>query len=373
MSAVTYLLAKRQPSPALLFEKARGFEQDPLGVRMLWNILGPSLKRTALSLEEPADTPTVELIRRVKEKFKTRIKPREVSRERGADLRAHDHRQGHRSDASADSAALAARRRAVCGHRRRGDHARSRQRLSQRRHLPHDGAGQAAGRALSLAGQGRASAHHPVVAEGRADPGGGGVGHRPAVHARRVAEISEGHLRVRVRRGRQRASRSPSCGEPPRICCCRPTPRSSSRAIIPPDSVKAGRTVRRVHRLLRPAGGTGAARRDHGAALPVESDSHQRADGRLPVVRAERVLCGAARGAHLGRPREAWRAQHPGRVLAPGRRRRLRHDGRQPRTAVSRAMRRRCSRSRRRCPAAPTSPSGSSRSTRTSIRPTSTR
>src|SRR5688500_11761559 len=80
MSAVTYLLAKRQPSPALLFEKASGFERDPLGVRMLWNILGPSLKRTALSLEEPADTPTVELIRRVKEKFKTRIKPREVSR-----------------------------------------------------------------------------------------------------------------------------------------------------------------------------------------------------------------------------------------------------------------------------------------------------
>src|SRR5689334_24776094 len=81
MSAVTYLLAKRQPSPALLFEKARGFEQNPLGVRLLWNILGPSLKRTALSLEEPADTPTVELIRRVKDKFKNRIQPREVSRQ----------------------------------------------------------------------------------------------------------------------------------------------------------------------------------------------------------------------------------------------------------------------------------------------------
>jgi UbiD family decarboxylase len=64
MSAVTYLLAKRQPSPAVLFEKAR-VERDPIGVRLLWNILGPSLKRTALSLEEPADTPTVELSRRV--------------------------------------------------------------------------------------------------------------------------------------------------------------------------------------------------------------------------------------------------------------------------------------------------------------------
>jgi UbiD family decarboxylase len=80
MSAVTYLLAKKQPSPAVLFERAGRSDTNALGVRLLWNILGPSLKRTALSLEEPPDTPTVELIRRVKEKFKTRIPPREVSR-----------------------------------------------------------------------------------------------------------------------------------------------------------------------------------------------------------------------------------------------------------------------------------------------------
>ena len=80
MSAVTYLLAKRRPSPAVLFERARGFEHDPLRTRLLWNILGPSLRRTAISLEEPVDTPTVELIRRVKDKFRTRIPPREVDR-----------------------------------------------------------------------------------------------------------------------------------------------------------------------------------------------------------------------------------------------------------------------------------------------------
>ena len=80
MSAVTYLLAKKQPSPAVLFERAGLSDTNALGMRLLWNILGPSLKRTALSLEEPPDTPTVELIRRVKEKFKTRIPPREVSR-----------------------------------------------------------------------------------------------------------------------------------------------------------------------------------------------------------------------------------------------------------------------------------------------------
>ncbi len=80
MSAVTYLLAKRQPSPAVLFEQPAPAEANGIGARMLWNILGPSLRRTALSLEEPPDTPTVELIRRVKEKFKTRIPPREVQR-----------------------------------------------------------------------------------------------------------------------------------------------------------------------------------------------------------------------------------------------------------------------------------------------------
>ena len=80
MSAVTYLLAKKQPSPAVLFDQAGSGERNDLGAKLLWNILGPSLRRTALSLEEPPDTPTVELIRRVKEKFKTRIPPREVAR-----------------------------------------------------------------------------------------------------------------------------------------------------------------------------------------------------------------------------------------------------------------------------------------------------
>ena len=37
------------------------------------------MKRVALTLEEPADTPTVELIRRTKDKLKRRLPPREVS------------------------------------------------------------------------------------------------------------------------------------------------------------------------------------------------------------------------------------------------------------------------------------------------------
>jgi UbiD family decarboxylase len=78
MSAISYLVAKQQPSPAVLFERARGFDKSPIGAKLLWNILGPSVKRVALTLEEPANTPTVELIRRVMGKLKLRLPPREV-------------------------------------------------------------------------------------------------------------------------------------------------------------------------------------------------------------------------------------------------------------------------------------------------------
>lgn len=79
MSAIGYLLAKQNPSPAVLFESVKGYESSPYRARLLWNILGPSLRRIALTLEEPPDTPTLELIRRVKDKCKNRTAPREVS------------------------------------------------------------------------------------------------------------------------------------------------------------------------------------------------------------------------------------------------------------------------------------------------------
>ncbi len=78
MSAITYLVAKQNPSPAILFDNPKGYEDSPIGARMLWNILGPSSKRIALTIEEPPETPTLELIRRLKEKMKDRIPPREV-------------------------------------------------------------------------------------------------------------------------------------------------------------------------------------------------------------------------------------------------------------------------------------------------------
>lgn len=79
MSAIAYLVAKQQPSPTILFEKVKGYEKSPIGASLLWNILGPSLKRIALTLEESPETATVDLIRRVKEKLGQRTPPREVA------------------------------------------------------------------------------------------------------------------------------------------------------------------------------------------------------------------------------------------------------------------------------------------------------
>lgn len=79
MSAIGYLVAKQKPSPAILFDNIKGYEKSPYKARSLWNILGPSIPRIALTMEESPDTPTVELIKRVKDKLKNRMAPREVA------------------------------------------------------------------------------------------------------------------------------------------------------------------------------------------------------------------------------------------------------------------------------------------------------
>ena len=79
MSAIGYLVAKQKPSPAILFDNIKGYEKSPYKARSLWNILGPSIPRIALTMEEPPDTPTVELIQRVKDKLKNRMAPREIA------------------------------------------------------------------------------------------------------------------------------------------------------------------------------------------------------------------------------------------------------------------------------------------------------
>jgi hypothetical protein len=78
-----------------------------------------------------------------------------------------------------------------------------------------------------------------------------------------------------------------------------------------------GGPVRRVHRLLRAAFGRHALHAGRARALSRQPDTDLRADGRWRSERSRSVLGGTALGRHLGRPAEARRARHPGRVVDP--------------------------------------------------------
>jgi UbiD family decarboxylase len=77
LAAITYMAAKKQGSPALLFEKIKGY---PEGFRILTNILGTSLSRIALSLGLPLNLSTLDMISRTKEIYKNRIPPQVVNK-----------------------------------------------------------------------------------------------------------------------------------------------------------------------------------------------------------------------------------------------------------------------------------------------------
>jgi UbiD family decarboxylase len=77
MGALTYMVGKRPGSPALLFEKPGG----SVGYRSLWNLLGNSTGRIALTLGEPADSSRLGLIKALRAKLRRRIPPVEVDAE----------------------------------------------------------------------------------------------------------------------------------------------------------------------------------------------------------------------------------------------------------------------------------------------------
>lgn len=77
MSAITYLAARQPASPAVLFDSA----SSPLGFRHLWNLFGPSVARTAITLEASPSLPALALIRQTKEKLKQGIAPHTVPQE----------------------------------------------------------------------------------------------------------------------------------------------------------------------------------------------------------------------------------------------------------------------------------------------------
>lgn len=72
MGAITYMAHQEIGAPALLFEKIRGC---PPGFRALWNLLGSSVDRFAISIGEPTGLTVMELIQRAKTKFTRAIPP----------------------------------------------------------------------------------------------------------------------------------------------------------------------------------------------------------------------------------------------------------------------------------------------------------
>src|SRR6266540_6555288 len=75
MSGITYLVARRMGSPALLFERIKG---HPGRWSSLFNLLGSSNNRIALAMGMQPGRPAMELIQEARERLSRRIAPVEV-------------------------------------------------------------------------------------------------------------------------------------------------------------------------------------------------------------------------------------------------------------------------------------------------------
>jgi 3-polyprenyl-4-hydroxybenzoate decarboxylase len=325
MSAIGYLVAKQKPSPAVLFNTPAGFEKSPIGARHLWNVYGPSVRRIALSLEEHPDTPTVELIRRTKDKMKKRTPPRTVPDSQvacfentisGKDIDLtklpiprHWPLDGGNYAGTCDAVIT---RDPDTGYLNVGTY---RMMVQDKNHTglylsPGKDARLHITRAWSM-GQ-----SVPVVACWGIDPLFMLVGSQSFPKT-----VSEYEYAGGIK------------GEPIAVAKAR-----HSDLLFPASAEFVVEGV--IHpQAMAPEGPFGeftgyygkpeaacAAGRNPRHPSPHQSDPDQCADGRLSVLRAERVLLDPARRENLGRSRQARHTRHLRRLFPPRCRRRLRHD-----------------------------------------------
>ena len=85
MGAITYMAHQTINAPALLFERIKGCAP---GFQALWNPLGSSVDRFALSVGEPTGLAVMDLIQRCKTKFSRAIPPAMIEG-RDAPVNAH--------------------------------------------------------------------------------------------------------------------------------------------------------------------------------------------------------------------------------------------------------------------------------------------
>lgn len=80
MGAIAYLLGKRAPYPAVLFEQPAGHDALGVGASSLWNLLGSSYRRIAMTVGQEPDQHVLDLVAGMKTRMGTRIPPRIVPR-----------------------------------------------------------------------------------------------------------------------------------------------------------------------------------------------------------------------------------------------------------------------------------------------------
>ena len=235
-----------EKSPVLLFENIKGHP----GHKALYNMIGCNLSRFCLMIgEEPVDHP-LKAVQALQKKLGRKMAPKEVAADKAISNQNVVDRRRHRHPQIPGAADVAARRRQISRHRRRGGDQVPGDRAHQCRHLPHDDQGSARDRRLHLARQGRDARPREVVEDGQADADRGLLRHRSAAVSGRGDEPAEDRMRVRllfrhrrradrgVHRRRHRAAAAGARRDHPRRL------RLSRRDL-------RGRAVRRVHRLLR--------------------------------------------------------------------------------------------------------------------------
>lgn len=77
MSGITYMVAKNADSPALLFENVKGYKDTSI----LFNLIGSSKERYALTLGLPVGSTPLEMIDMIRNRLKKTIPPKLVGRE----------------------------------------------------------------------------------------------------------------------------------------------------------------------------------------------------------------------------------------------------------------------------------------------------
>ena len=227
-------------------------------------MIGCNLSRFCLMIgEEPVDHP-LKAVQALQQKLGRKMPPKEVPADAGDLQPEHRRRRRHRHPHVPGAAHVAARRRHISRHRRRGGDQVPGDRPHQCRHLPHDDQGPARDRRLHLARQGRDARPREVVEDGQADADRGLLRHRSAAVPGRGDEPAEDRDASTTIIPASTARRS-SCSPPISPGCrCRRAPRSSSKASSirtrpsPKDRSASSPAITAGRRARRPTCGSSA-------------------------------------------------------------------------------------------------------------------